>query len=420
MTPKSSPPRIDTALLGLALLTCIMAAIALQWWAADRIGNGIWLVHAWIALAVIGLIHVAWRRAPLPEPTQADDAVTQAVVDDAVAHCLPDIVWRIDYATRAVTALNPNDVAGHPRVTEVGAKLSTLLPARVSRQYLEALITVQSTQAPQQFEYRLAASEQDDQRAFEARLLPLSGKECLALIRDVSDMKATEEALFNQQLFVHQIIDSSPSLIFVRDKHGRFLLVNRATQSALGHDLLVQSHTGFAEQQLPFTSGDADVLDKGETVRIVDHYTLANGRTHWFDIIKQPLIRDGEIYILSIAMDISHVKAAEAALAGSDPLSGEVADALPQPFMLVRDGVIEFANLAACLLLNAPPSAVLGRPLTAFASNANALLSCSDFEAHPFELPRGASHPCWARRVQHGAGDAQLIIFDTSRETQAA
>ncbi|WP_148715203.1 PAS domain-containing protein [Chitinolyticbacter meiyuanensis] len=420
MVPKNSPSRLDTALLGLALLTCVMAAVVLQWWAADRIGNGIWLVHGWIALAVLGLIHLALRRAPQPEHAPAQAAALAPSNDDTVARCLPDIVWRIDYATRAVTALNANDVPGHPRAEETSAKLSALLPARVSRQYLEALITVQSTQAPQQFEYRLAAGEQDEQRAFEARLLPLSGKDCLALIRDVSDMKATEEALFNQQLFVHQIIDSSPSLIFVRDKHGRFLLVNRATQSALGHDLLVQSHTGFAEQQLPFTSGDADVLDKGETVRIVDHYTLANGRTHWFDIIKQPLIRDGEVYILSIAMDISHVKAAEAALAGNDPLSGEVADALPQPFMLVRDGNIEFANLAACLLLNTPPSGVLGRPLSAFAGNAEALLACSDFEAHPFERQRGESHPCWARRVRQGAGDAQLIIFDTSRETQDA
>ncbi|TJZ73863.1 PAS domain-containing protein [Chitiniphilus eburneus] len=420
MTARSIHNQIETASLGLALAACLLAAGTLHWWAADRLGDRIWLIQGILVLAVVGLIYLILRR---PAPVIGSGETTALAVtteSQPIAHCLPDIVWRIDYATRAVMPLNAAGAAEHPRADEDSARLSMLFPARVSRQYLEALINVQSTQTPQQFEYRLAPAEGKEQHVFEARLLPLSGKECLAVIRDITDMKATEEALFNQQLFVHQIIDSSPSLIFVRDKHGRFLLVNRATQSALGHDLLVQSHMGLSEQQLPFTNGDHDVLEKGETVRIVDHYTLANGRTHWFDIIKQPLIRDGEVYILSIAMDISHVKAAEAALANNEPLSGEVADALPQPFMLVRDGNIEFANLATCLLLNAPPSAVLGRPLSAFAGNADSLLAAADFQASRFEVPHGEGFPCWARRIRQNAGDAHLIVFDTVRETQPA
>ncbi|UXY14418.1 PAS domain-containing protein [Chitiniphilus purpureus] len=419
MTTKSQTSRFELAVLGLALLACLFALVAMQWWAADRLGGKIWFLYGLFTITAVGLLLLLLRRPVLQSTPDAREALP-AVERQAIAHCLPDIVWRIDYATRAVTPLNKVDNSDHPNAQDDNARLSMLFPARVSRQYLEALISVQSAQTPQQFEYRLAQAEGKAQRVFEARLLPLSGKDCLAVIRDITEMKATEEALFNQQLFVHQIIDSSPSLIFVRDRHGRFLLVNRATQSALGHDLLVQSHMGLADQQLPFTVGDQDVLEKGETVRIVDHCTLANGRTHWFDLIKQPLIRDGEVYILSIAMDISHVKAAEAALANSEPLSGEVADALPQPFMLIREGNIEFANLAACLLLNAPPSAVLGRPLSAFAGNAEALLGVADFEAQRFELANGGHYDCWARRIRQSAGEAQLIVFDTSRETQPA
>ncbi len=161
----------------------------------------------------------------------------------------------------------------------------------------------------------------------------------------------------------------------MRDKHGRFLLVNRATQTTLGHELLVQSHLAAHDSQLPFTVGDTEVLENGDTVRVVDHWTLPNGRIHWFDITKQPLVRDGDVYILNIAIDITHVKAAEAALAASDPLSSGVADALPVPFMLVRDGIIEFVNNPLCERLNTPPSDLLGRPLQAVASNGDDLLA---------------------------------------------
>ncbi|GHD58328.1 PAS domain-containing protein [Jeongeupia chitinilytica] len=280
--------------------------------------------------------------------------------------CLPDLVWQIDYANRSAVALNTSGFDQHPTPGTNNNRISSIFPARIARQYLEALIAVQSSNKPLHFEYKIG-NEARNARAFEVRMMPRDARSCVALIRDVSAVKDTEEALFQQQLFVNQVIDVSPNLIFVRDKHGRFLLVNRATQTTLGHDLLVQSHMGIDDDELPFSTGDAEVLEHGQTIRVVDHWTLPNGRTHWFDITKQPLVRDGDVYILSIAIDISHVKAAEAALAVTDPLGGDIADALPCAFLLVRDSQIEFANLRACELLNTPPVALLGRPLDVIA-----------------------------------------------------
>ncbi|WP_432719995.1 PAS domain-containing protein [Jeongeupia wiesaeckerbachi] len=280
--------------------------------------------------------------------------------------CLPDLLWQIDYANRSAIALNAPRYDQHPMPASGNNRISSLFPTRIARQFLESLIVVQSSNKPLHFEYKIG-NDARSTRAFEVRMMPRDTKSCVALIRDVSALKDAEEALFQQQLFVNQVIDVSPNLIYVRDRHGRFLLVNRATQTTLGHDLLVQSHMGTDDGSLPFSTGDEEVLEHGQTIRVVDHWTLPNGRTHWFDITKQPLVRDGDVYILSIAIDISHVKAAEAALAVTDPLGGDIADALPCAFLLVRDAQIEFANLRACELLNTPPVTLLGRPLDVIA-----------------------------------------------------
>ncbi|MBM3115414.1 PAS domain-containing protein [Jeongeupia naejangsanensis] len=276
--------------------------------------------------------------------------------------CLPDLVWQIDYANRSAMPLNTLKYDQHPMPAGGNNRISSLFPTRIARQYLESLIVVQSSNKPLHFEYKLG-NDARSARAFEVRMMPRDAKSCVALIRDVSALKDAEEALFQQQLFLNQVIDVSPNLIYVRDRHGRFLLVNRATQTTLGHDLLVQSHMGTDDDALPFSTGDEEVLEHGQTIRVVDHWTLPSGRTHWFDITKQPLVRDGDVYILSMAIDISHVKAAEDALAVTDPLGSDIADALPCAFLLVCDGQIEFANLRACELLNTPPVALLGRPI---------------------------------------------------------
>ncbi|KPC49774.1 Virulence sensor protein BvgS precursor [Amantichitinum ursilacus] len=363
-------------MVGSALCVSLGGVAAVHWWGGMEMGLPLLLIGAWLIIGTLWLAMVNGAPAAEAAPNDASTATPEEDLRNLpIAESLPDVVWRIDFANRVVTPLNEACAAHHPVAQGNNVRLSGLFPARVSRQYLEALIAVQSAQSMQQFEYRLGNGDESGLRVFEARLLPLSTKECIAVIRDVTQMKATEEALFNQQLFVHQIIDSSPNLIFVRDKHGRFLLVNRATQTTLGHELLVQSHLAAHDSQLPFTVGDTEVLENGDTVRVVDHWTLPNGRTHWFDITKQPLVRDGDVYILNIAIDITHVKAAEAALAASDPLSSGVADALPIPFMLVRNGIIEFVNNPLCERLNTPPSDLLGRPLEAIASNGGDLLA---------------------------------------------
>ncbi|GGP18049.1 hypothetical protein GCM10010970_02880 [Silvimonas iriomotensis] len=128
---------------------------ALHLWGGVQPGLPLWITEAWLVAGSVGVALLATRSrtagvdVPLDaEPAANDDTHTP------IAHCLPDLVWRIDYANRTVTPLNEATAQFHPSASDGNGRLSGLFPARVSRQYLEALISVQSTQVQQQFEYR--------------------------------------------------------------------------------------------------------------------------------------------------------------------------------------------------------------------------------------------------------------------------
>lgn len=280
---------------------------------------------------------------------------------NAAAH-FPDLLWSIDYACRTVTSLNHVYAESHPQAEGKDVRLATLLPARVSRLFLESLIEVQNRCEPIRFEYQIGENN-GTAHTFEARLVAGGHRGCIAIIRDISHIKATEEALINQQIFLQKIVDNSPDLIFVRDRHGRFLLVNRATQATLGHDLLAQSHSGLQEEQIPFLTGDQEVLQTGETAEIIEKITLPNGQTRWYSVTKLPLVRDDDTYLLCIAVDITHFHASEAAQLGADSFVRAIVENLPTAFVLLENGGIVFANRAACLLLDAEPDNLIGTNL---------------------------------------------------------
>lgn len=331
-----------------------------------------------IILALASALSLLWSAVvskPKEKKTYTENHTTivpPANPRDVLAG-VSDLLWTIDYASRRVTAHNNSLIPHHP-AGDQASKLASIFPARVSRQFLESLIEIQSTQQATRFEYTLG--NENIQHTFEARLTPLSHRDCVVIIRDISHIKATEAALFKQQMFTQQIIDSSPNLIFIRDRHGRFLLVNQATQTLLGHDLIVHSHMGLDDDTPILSAGDHDVLATGETLRIEDHCTLNNGRTHWFDITKLAVEREGKTYILSIAIDITAQKENDAAKNDSAVLVRAMANALPHAFMLVQHGQILFANHAACQRLNINPEQLIGAALSTFNAQAHSLDSC--------------------------------------------
>jgi PAS domain S-box-containing protein len=139
-----------------------------------------------------------------------------------------------------------------------------------------------------------------------------------AIIRDITERKLAESELARQKKFIRQVIDSNPNLIFVKDAGGRFLLANEAMAKSYGQTTegivgkynyeLVQN----PEQAAAYDRANREVFEKRQEVVAIETGTLADGKNHWFKIIKKPLEQDdGSVSVLTIAMDITELKEAE-------------------------------------------------------------------------------------------------------------
>ncbi|MFA5017705.1 MAG: PAS domain S-box protein, partial [Methylobacter sp.] len=63
---------------------------------------------------------------------------------------------------------------------------------------------------------------------------------------DITDIKSTQEALQYERAFLRQIIDAVPSIIFVKDREGRFMLSNEALAQCYGTS--PESLTGLTDE----------------------------------------------------------------------------------------------------------------------------------------------------------------------------
>jgi len=143
---------------------------------------------------------------------------------------------------------------------------------------------------------------------------------------DITDIKSSQEALQHERAFLRQVIDTVPSVIFVRDREGRFLLGNEALAQSYGtrpESLIGLTEENFnpnADEVAYFYRNDLDVISTGNSKVIPEvKVTHADGSVHWYNTVKIPLIDNDECNkVLVVATDITERKRAEEALRLAD------------------------------------------------------------------------------------------------------
>ena len=138
----------------------------------------------------------------------------------------------------------------------------------------------------------------------------------LVSLVDVTDRKRAERELQENQDFLHQIIDTVPSPIFVKDREGRFVMVNKAMAEVYGSSPTKmigktgQDFNPHEDETYLFRAEDLEVLDSQQPIFIPQRVlTDAHGRKRWHATTKLPLT--GKDQILGVAVDITERKEAE-------------------------------------------------------------------------------------------------------------
>ncbi len=152
----------------------------------------------------------------------------------------------------------------------------------------------------------------------------------LAILRDITERKKKDAALRMNEQLLRQVLDSTPADIFVKDREGRFLLVNSST--ACSHGMTPEVMIGKMEMELEdydegrkceiekYLEDDRKVIQTKEPMFIPEElYTGPDGRTKWLQTTKVPLsLNEKEDCVLGIAIDITGRKNTEEALEKSE------------------------------------------------------------------------------------------------------
>ena len=126
----------------------------------------------------------------------------------------------------------------------------------------------------------------------------------------------SEAARREQQDFIHQVLNTSPNPVYVRDAAGQVVFGNRALfrlDEQVGPALASeQLQVAKAREAAQYAAVDAQVLATNQEVVSEDPFTLPSGELRWFYTIKRPLARpDGTVHVLAVSTDITELKAAQ-------------------------------------------------------------------------------------------------------------
>lgn len=138
------------------------------------------------------------------------------------------------------------------------------------------------------------------------------------LEKDLKEMMKELQATLN---FSQLVSDTDPNIIFVKDHHGKIIMVNRAMAELFG--LKTSEIVGLGWDELTrktfifpsFKEADDQVLHSMKTIEYDEKIKMADGRIFWFRITKTPFsLADGNTGILIIGVDITRRKNVEQAL----------------------------------------------------------------------------------------------------------
>ena len=156
---------------------------------------------------------------------------------------------------------------------------------------------------------------------------------------DITERKRIEEHVEGEREDFRLIVDSSPLIVFYKDRDGRFMRVNKAFAEALKirkEEFIGKTVFDFysAEIAQGMTNDDQEVLQSGRPkINIIEKYESASG-IRWARTDKVPILDKGGITVglVGFAQDITEWKKTQEALLESEAKYRELAESIKDVF----------------------------------------------------------------------------------------
>ena len=333
----------------------------------------------------------------------------------AIVQAFPDLYFRLspdgiilDYNAGQTSHLyaRPEDF--------LGKHLMDVMPPDVGRQACEALSQVLETQTLVSVEYSLPWPA--GLLTFEARFLPLPGRQVMAIVRDITERKRAEESLrereeelrthrdrleetvrqrtlalttLNRQLeteimerkhaesalreernFISAVLDTAGVLVAVFDRTGSIVRFNRACEELTGYrlaevnsqpfwEILIQPHDAEAVKQ-----GFKNICGGAYPLRVANHWVTKSGQPRLIDWSKTAIVdQNGAVaYVISTGIDITERRAAENALRTSEEKYRVLVESANSIILRMNTrGEVTFINKFAQVFFGYAEEEIIGR-----------------------------------------------------------
>jgi PAS domain S-box-containing protein len=198
------------------------------------------------------------------------------------------------------------------------------------------------------------------------------------VVEDITERKHIDEEFRLQQhkfreseARLQAFFENSPNLVFIKDREGRYLYVNRGFKRVLSvadeHIIGKRDDELFpAEQAAAFQANDRQVLQAGVPIEFEETALEADGQ-HTSIVHKFPLFSaDGEIYAIGgIVTDITERKKEESARRFSEERYRVLVETANDAVLSADEtGSILFANCATSRIFGYDSTELIGKPLT--------------------------------------------------------
>lgn len=131
---------------------------------------------------------------------------------------------------------------------------------------------------------------------------------------DITEQNELEIEITKQKQFLRDVINTIPHLVFVKDRHGNFILVNEAVAKVFKKNINEIEYKAndvvhnVQEELDVYASTDAQVIKHGVTINLEESLTV-DGVPKIYNTIKTPIkLTDGENTVLGISTDITALK----------------------------------------------------------------------------------------------------------------
>ena len=196
----------------------------------------------------------------------------------------------------------------------------------------------------------------------------------LLVLVDITERVQAQEALEEQRSFLKQVIDTSPNSIFVRNREGRYTLVNEIGARFIGAP--IEDVIGKTDEELnlrkdqieKFLQEDREIMDTLQEKFIPEEETVfPDGKKRWLQVVKRPLIAaDGRTdQVLVVLVDITERVQTQEALRESEGQFRTLFETMSEGVILIApDEQIVQANPMAEQLLGIERSEIEGQNYT--------------------------------------------------------